>query len=146
MASKANTYRAVLIGLAMIIVAFVAYFIYRAVVGTKKVVQNTPVNAVISPAGSGQSIRENAPISNTPSTNATGHQIVPVTGTGAGSSSNGSSAGTYVTGGGSTSSGSANGGSSSSSGSGSSTGNSSYCIANQPSTDPGCIVQQQYTH
>jgi hypothetical protein len=63
--SKANTYRAVLVGLAIIIIASIGYFIYRAVVGTKKVVETTVVQSTSSALGSGQSIRENAPISNT---------------------------------------------------------------------------------
>lgn len=80
MTPKAKTYRAILTGLAIIIIVFVIYFIYKAVVGTKKVVQNSPVNVIINPAGSGQSIRENAPVSNQPAAGTSGHSIVPVQG------------------------------------------------------------------
>jgi hypothetical protein len=153
--SKANTYRAVLVGLAILIIAAVGYFIYRAVVGTKKVVETTITQTSSSSAvGSGQSIRENAPISNQPAPSVTGQNIVPVgsgsgSGYGSSSSSSGSGYGTGTVYGSSSSGGSsANGGGTLPNGTDTANygpaNGSSPCNAYGSLSNPTCQKQQVY--
>ena len=94
MASKTTTYRAILIGLAIMIVAFVIYFIY---IGLNSVLHfsssstsGTVAKPVLNPVGVGQQIQENAPISNVPAAGSSKYNVVPV---GSSSSNSGSSSG-----------------------------------------------------
>jgi hypothetical protein len=98
MASRTTTYRAILIGLAILIVAFVVYFIY---IGLNSVLHfssssststTTTTKPVLNPIGSQQQIQENAPISNVPASGSSQYNVVPVNGSGS-SSSNGASGG-----------------------------------------------------
>jgi hypothetical protein len=92
MTPKIKTYRAIIVGVAIIIIVAIGYFIYRGIVGVKNSSSAPAVNtANINPVGAGQIIQENAAVSNQGvSGNASQYNVVPVSGDG--QNGNGSSA------------------------------------------------------
>jgi len=123
MASRTTTYRAILIGLAILIVAFVVYFIYIGLnsalhfSSSSSTSTTTTTKPVLNPIGSQQQIQENAPISNVPASGSSQYNVIPVNGSSSNSSSG--SSGSSSSG---INSGGSNGNSSSNSSSGSSGG------------------------
>lgn len=99
MTPKIKTYRAVIVGVAIILIVAIGYFIYRGIVGVKNSTSSSPTvnTANINPVGSGEIIQENAPVSNQGvSGNASQYNVVPVSGNsqnanGSGTGSSGSS-------------------------------------------------------
>jgi hypothetical protein len=116
MTPKIKTYRAVIVGVAIIIIVAIGYFIYRGIVGVKNSTSSSSAvnTANINPVGSGQIIQENAPVSNQGvSGNASQYNVVPVSGsgsssTGGSSSDSGNSSSVSGSGSGSSSSGTTN--------------------------------------
>jgi hypothetical protein len=107
MTPKIKTYRAIIVGVAIILIVAIGYFIYRGIVGVKNSTSSSATvnTANINPVGSGEIIQENAPVSNQGvSGNASQYNVVPVSGSSSssnGSSVNGSGGSTSVSGGGS---------------------------------------------
>ena len=93
MASRTTTYRAILIGLAILIVAFVVYFIYIGLnsflhfSSSSSSTSTTTAKPVLNPVGVKQQIQENAPISNVPASGSSKYNVIPV-GSGSGSGTN----------------------------------------------------------
>jgi hypothetical protein len=130
MTPKIKTYRAIIVGVAIILIVAIGYLIYRGIAGVKNASNGSSGSAAtspttttsgITPVGSGQTIKENAPVNNqgVPG-NASQYNVVPVSNSG--SSGNGNSNGN---------------------GSGSSSGNSNPCP--DYLGDQHACVPQNYT-
>jgi hypothetical protein len=122
MTPKIKTYRAIIVGVAIILIVAIGYLIYRGIVGVKNAsngsssgsaaTSSTTTTSGITPVGSGQVIKENAPVNNQGvSGSASQYNVVPVSNSG--TSSSGSSSNSGSSGGSGNSSGSGSSGSSS---------------------------------